>query len=118
MPTPPVPGPEEPRALSARERAILDGIEQDLDTDSPDLASAMSHLLTSTVSVPAGLVHGGLLVLALFLVLAVTGLIPAVVWALLAVLAAMVLVPWGMLRAFEWFDTDRTRDADPDHDAG
>jgi hypothetical protein len=106
MPTPSASGPDRPPALSARERAILAGIEADLDSDAPDLARAMSQSMpaTSTASVPRGLVHAALLVAALFVVMAVTGLVPPVVWALLAALAAMVLVPWGMLSAFERFD--------------
>ena len=111
---PPASGPDEPRALSARERAILADIEQDLDSSSPALARAMAQPLTSTVPMPRGLVHAGLLVGALFLVLAVTGLVPPVVWALLAALAAMVVVPWAMLRAFERLDPERRRGPDTD----
>ena len=106
MPPPPASGPDEPGALSARERAILAGIEHDLDATSPALARQMARPMTSTAPVPASVVHGSLLVLALFLVLAVSGLVPGVVWAALAVLGAMVLVPWGMLRAFERFERD------------
>jgi hypothetical protein len=104
---PPASGPDEPRALSERERAILAGIEQDLDASSPALARAMARPLTGTVPLPRGVARAGLLVAALFLVLAVTGLVPPVVWALLAALAAMVVVPWVMLRAFERLDPDR-----------
>jgi Flp pilus assembly protein TadB len=119
MPTPPASGPDRPPALSARERAILAGIEADLDSDAPDLARAMSQAMpqpmpvTSTAAVPRGLVHAAMLVAALFVVLAVTGLVPPVVWALLAALAAMVLVPWVMLRAFERFDPGPERDPEP-----
>lgn len=114
MPTPPASGPDRPPALSARERAILAGIEADLDSDAPDLARAMSQAMpvTSTATVPRGLVQATLLVGALFVVLAVTGLVPPVVWALLAALSAMVLVPWVMLRAFERFDPGPERNPD------
>jgi hypothetical protein len=104
---PPAPGPDEPPALSARERAILADIERELDSSSPALARAMTEPLTGTVPVPRSLVHAGLLVAGLFLVLAVTGLVPAVVWALLGAFAAMVVVPWVMLSAFEWLDPER-----------
>lgn len=99
--------PDRPRGLSERERAILAGIEQDLDSASPDLARAMARPMTTTVTLPRGVVRGTLLVAALFLVLAVAGLVPVVVWALLGALASMVLVPWLMLRAFDRFDRDR-----------
>jgi hypothetical protein len=114
MPTPPASGPDRPPALSARERAILAGIEADLDSDAPDLARAMSQAIpvTSTATVPRGLHQAALLVGALFVVLAVTGLVPPVVWALLAALSAMVIVPWVMLRAFERFDPGPERDPD------
>ncbi len=114
MPTPPASGPDRPPALSARERAILAGIEADLDSDAPDLARAMSQAMhvTSTATVPRGLVQAALIVAALFVGLAVTGLVPPVVWALLAALSAMVLVPWVMLRAFERFDPGPERNPD------
>jgi hypothetical protein len=113
--SPPTPGPDEPPPLSAHEREILAGIEQDLDTNSPALARAMAQPLTSTVPLPRRMVHAGYLAAALFLVLAVTGLVPAVVWALLAALAAMVVIPWVMLRAFERLDPGRNTDRDPGH---
>ena len=106
MPAPPPSGPDEPRALSERERAILAGIEHDLDSSSPALARAMSRPRTSTAAVPVGLLHGGFLLIGLFLVLAVSGQVPATLWALIAVLGAMVLIPWGLLRLFEHFDRD------------
>jgi hypothetical protein len=37
-------------------------------------------------------------------VLAVAGLVPGVVWALLAVVGSMIVVPWAMLWAFERFE--------------
>ena len=106
MPPPPASGPDRPAALSAHERAVLADIEHDLDASSPALARQMARPMTSTTTLPFGLVHSGLLVLALFLVLAVAGLVPGVVWAAVAVLAAMVLVPWVMLRAFEMFERE------------
>jgi VIT1/CCC1 family predicted Fe2+/Mn2+ transporter len=106
MSPPPPSGPEEPRALSERERAILADIEQDLDRSSPALARAMSRPMTSSIATSAGLVHGGFFLIGVFLVLAVSGMIPAALWAVIAVLGAMVLVPWGMLRLFEHFDRD------------
>jgi hypothetical protein len=36
-------------------------------------------------------------------------MIPAALWVLIAVLAAMVLVPWGMLRLVEHVDRDPDR---------
>jgi hypothetical protein len=112
MPTPSASGPDETPPLSERERAILAEIEQDLTVDAPALARAMSRPMTTTIPVPHGVVQIGVLVAALLLVLAVTGLIPAVVWALIAVFAAMVLVPWLMLRTFERFDSGQDSDRD------
>jgi hypothetical protein len=106
MPTPSAPGPDEPDALSARERAILDGIEHDLDASSPALARQMARPATQAPPIPAGVVEAAFLITSLFVVLAVAGLVPGVVWALLAVLAAMVVVPWVMLRAFERFERE------------
>jgi hypothetical protein len=106
-------GPDRPRALSERERAILAGIEQDLDADSPELARAMAQAVTTTAAVPPGLVRGGLLVAALFAVLAVAGLVPAAVWALLGAVASMVLVPWVMLGVFDRLDRRRDGPAEP-----
>lgn len=100
MPPPSAPDPNE-RALSERERAILADIEHDLDASAPALARAMASPMTRTAPLPAGLVEGGFLAVSLFLVLAAAGLVPGVVWALLGVVAAMVGVPWVMLRAFE-----------------
>jgi hypothetical protein len=106
MPPPPAPGPDEPRALSAREREILAGIEHDLDSSTPGLAREMARPMTAVPPVPAGVVEAGFLILSLFVVLAVAGLVPGVVWALLAVIGSMIVVPWVMLRAFEKFERD------------
>ncbi len=109
MPQPSAPGPDESRALSARERQILADIEHDLDSSSPALAREMARLTTTctrTPPVPAGVVDAAFLIVSLFLVLAVAGLVPGVVWALLAVIGAMVIVPWVMLRAFEKFERE------------
>jgi Protein of unknown function (DUF3040) len=106
MPQPSAPGPDESRALSAREQAILAGIERDLVASSPALAREMARLMTPTPPMPAGIVEAGFVVLSLFLVLAVAGLVPGAVWALLAVIGAMVVVPWMMLRAFERFERE------------
>jgi Flp pilus assembly protein TadB len=107
MPQPSTPGPDDSRALSARERQILADIEHDLDASSPALAREMARLTTTrTPPVPAGVVDAAFLIVSLFLVLAVAGLVPGVVWALLAVIGAMVIVPWVMLRAFEKFERE------------
>jgi hypothetical protein len=100
------PDPDEPRALSAREREILAGIEHDLEASSPALAQEMARPVTQSPPVPAGVVEAAFLIVSLFLVLAVAGLVPGVVWALLAVIGAMVVVPWVMLRAFEKFERE------------
>jgi Protein of unknown function (DUF3040) len=106
MPPPSAPGPGESRGLSARERAILADIEHDLDASAPALAREMARPMTRTAPVPAGVVEAGFLIVSLFLVLAVAGLVPGVVWALLVVIGAMVVVPWAMLRAFEKFERE------------
>lgn len=101
MPTPPASSPDEQPALSAREREILAGIEHDLDRSAPGLAREMAGPLTAAPPVPAGVVEAGFGILSLFVVLAAAGLVPAVVWALLAVIGSMIVVPWVMLRAFD-----------------
>jgi hypothetical protein len=106
MPQPSAPGPDESRALSAREQAILAGIERDLVASSPALAREMTRLITHTPPVPAGVVEAGFVVISLFLVLAVSGLVPGTVWAVLAVIGTMVVVPWMMLRTFERFERE------------
>ena len=109
---PPDSGPDEPRALSPREREILAGIEHDLDTSAPGLAREMAQPVTAAPPVPAGAVEAGFLILSLFVVLAVAGLVPGVVWALLAVIGSMIVVPWVMLRAFEKFERGPDTDSD------
>jgi hypothetical protein len=106
MRQPSAPGPDESRALSAREQAILAGIERDLVASSPALAREMARLMPHTPPVPAGVVEARFLVLSLFLVLAMSGLVPGVVWTLLAVIGAMMVVPWMMLRTFERFERE------------
>jgi DUF3040 family protein len=108
---PPASNPDEPPDLSAREREILAGIEHDLDASAPRLALEMARPMTTAPPVPAGLVEAGFLILSLFLVLAVAGLVPGVVWALLAVIGSMIVVPCGLLWAFDRFERD-TRNGD------
>ena len=103
---PPASGPDEPPALSAREREILAGIERDLDASAPRLAREMARPITAgpitaARPVPAGAVEAGFLVLSVFLVLAAAGLVPGVVWALLAVVGSMIIAPWLVLRTVE-----------------
>jgi hypothetical protein len=86
--------------------AILAGIERGLVASSPALAREMARLTTPTPPVPGGVVEAGFVVLSLFLVLAVSGLVPGAVWALLAVIGAMVVVPWMILRTFERFERE------------
>jgi hypothetical protein len=104
MPPPPAPGPDEPPALSAREREILAGIEHDLHASAPRLAREMARPMPAAPGVPAGVVEAGFGIVSLVVVLAVAGLVPAVGWALLAVVGSVVAVPWVMLRAFERFE--------------
>jgi Protein of unknown function (DUF3040) len=104
MPPPPASNPDEPPALSGREREILAAIEHDLDASAPRLAREMARPMATAPPVPAGAVEAGFLVISLFVVLGVAGLVPAVVWALLAVIGAMVVVPWAMLRVFERYE--------------
>jgi DUF3040 family protein len=101
MPPPPASNPDEPPALSGREREILAAIEHDLDASAPRLAREMARPMTTAPPVPAGAVEAGFLIISLFLVLGVAGLVPAVVWALLAVIGTMIVVPWAMLWALE-----------------
>ena len=106
MSPPSAPGPGEPRALSARERAILAAIEHDLDASAPALARKMTRLKTRRGPATSRLAERGLLAAALLVVLTAAGLVPAAVWPVLAVLGSLVLVPWAMLRAFERFERD------------
>lgn len=102
---PPASDPDEPPPpLSSREREILERIEHDLDASAPGLAREMARPTTAAPPVPAGVVETGFLILSLFVVLAAAGLVPGVVWALLAVIGSMIIVPWVMLRAFERFE--------------
>jgi hypothetical protein len=110
MPPPPAQGPDEPPALSARERAILAGIEHDLEASAPRLAQEMARPLIAAPRVRTDVVEAGFLILSLFVVLAVAGLVPAVVWALVAVIGSMIVVPWVMLRAFEKLEPKPDRD--------
>ena len=101
MPPPPAPGPDEPPGLSPREREILAGIEHHLDASAPGLAREMARPLTAAPPVPPGVVEAGFGILSLFAVLAVAGLVPGVVWAALAIIGSMIVVPWAMLWGFE-----------------
>jgi hypothetical protein len=44
--------------------------------------------------------------------------VPGIVWALLAVVASMVVVPWAMLRAFERLERDPHGDTTQSDDPG
>jgi hypothetical protein len=118
MPPPPASGPDEPPALSRREREILAGIEHDLDASAPGLAREMARPTTAAPPVLAGVVEAGFLILSLFVVLAVAGLVPGVVWALLAVIGSMIVVPWVMLWAFEKLERDPQGDITDSDDPG
>jgi hypothetical protein len=100
MPPPPASGPDEPPGLSSREREILAGIENHLDASAPGLAREMARPLTAAPPVPPGVVEAGFGILSLFAVLAVAGLVPGVVWAALAIMTSMIVVPWVMLWGF------------------
>ena len=119
MPPPPASGPDEPRGLSPREREILAGIEHHLDASAPGLAREMARPTTAARPLPPGVVEAGFLTLSLFVVLAVAGLVPGVVWAALAIIGAMIVVPWVMLRGFERLEReprlDDTQRDDPGH---
>lgn len=101
MPPPPASNPDEPPALSGREREILAAIEHDLDASAPRLAREMAHPTATARPVPAGAVEAAFLIVSVLAVLAAAGLVPTIVWALLAVIGTMIVVPWGMLWAIE-----------------
>jgi hypothetical protein len=109
MSSPMVPGPGESSGLSPWEREILAGIERDLEAESPRLAREMAQL-TAAAPVPPGVVETGFLVVSFVLVLAVAGLVPAVVWAFLAVISCVVVVPWVLLRVLEKLDPPSSDD--------
>ena len=96
-------GPDEPAELSAREKKILEGIEDDILTADPTLARKM----TRTARPKPGsrwCRHGALLLAALIILIIAAAVLPPTWWGVLGLLTTLLLVPWILL-----FPTNRSR---------
>ena len=89
-------GPDEPPELSAREKKILQGIEDDILTADPTLARQMTRaagpLPRSAWRATAR--HGALLLAALIILITAAAVLPPTWWGVLGLLTALLLVPW------------------------
>ena len=99
------PGPDEPGELSAREKKILEGIEDDMLTADPTLAHQMTRAAWPK---PGGrwraaARHGALLIAALIILIIATAALPPTWWGILGLLTTVLLVPWILL-----FPTNRS----------
>jgi Flp pilus assembly protein TadB len=98
-------GPDEPGELSAREKKILDRIEDDMLTADPTLAHQMTPAAWPR---PGGrwraaARHGALLIAALIILIIAAAALPPTWWAVLGLLTTVLLVPWILL-----FPADRS----------
>ena len=101
-------GPDEPGELSAREKKILEGIEDDMLTADPALARGLTGANRPRPG-PRGWAaarHGVLLILALTALIVAAAVMPSDWWHVLGLLTTLLLVPWILL-----FPTDH-----PDQD--
>lgn len=94
-------GPDQPGELSAREKKILDGIEDDMLTADPTLAQQMTRAAWSRCRAAAR--HGALLIAALIILIIAAAVLPPTWWAVLGLLTTLLLVPWILL-----FPADRS----------
>lgn len=101
MTAPSTPDPEhQPSTLSARERALLAGIESDLTRADPALARKLARRLPATAArawSPISASQLGWLLAALMILILAATLLPPSWWALLAVITVGLLVPWMLL---------------------
>lgn len=97
----PEPGPDDqPSTLSARERALLAGIESDLTRADPALARKLARRLPATAArdwSPISAGQLGWLLAALVILILTAVLLPPSWWALLAVITVVLVVPWMLL---------------------
>lgn len=102
MTAPSTPGPDnEPTALSARERAILAGIETDLTEADPALAQNLASYAPTGMWGWPSIRKVGWLVPVLVVIIVSAALLPPSWWALLAVIIVVLVVPWMLLCAIE-----------------
>ena len=99
MTAPPTPGPDDASALSLREQAILDRIEDDFREIDPGHQHTLAAGVGAWSPISAG--QGALLVLALVLLTVTAALLPASWWVLLAPLTVMLLGQWMVLCAIQ-----------------
>jgi Flp pilus assembly protein TadB len=98
-------GPDEPGELSAREKKILEGIEDDILTADPNLARKMTRAARPKPASPwrATARHGALLLAALIILIIAAAVLPPTWWGALGLLTTLLLVPWILL-----FPTNRS----------
>jgi len=99
------PGPDEPGELSAREKKILEGIEDDILTADPNLARKMTRAARPKPASPWRTTarHGALLLAALIILIIAAAVLPPTWWGVLGLLTTLLLVPWILL-----FPTNRS----------
>jgi Flp pilus assembly protein TadB len=92
-------GPDEPGELSAREKKILEGIEDDMLTADPALARHMTRadLPRAGTRWRAAARHGALLIAALIILVIAAAVLPSTWWGVLGLLTTLLLVPWILL---------------------
>ena len=98
-------GPDEPGELSAREKKILEGIEDDMLTADPTLAHQMTRAAWPKPGARwrAAARHGALLIAALIILIIASAILPPTWWGVLGLLTIVLLVPWILL-----FPTNRS----------
>ena len=98
-------GPDEPGELSAREKKILEGIEDDMLTADPTLAHQMTRAAWPKPGARwrAAARHGALLIAALVILIIASAILPPTWWGVLGLLTIVLLVPWILL-----FPTNRS----------
>ena len=98
-------GPDEPGELSAREKKILEGIEDDMVTADPRLARQMTRAAWPEAGTRWWLAvrHGAFLIAALIILVIAAAVLPPTWWGVLGLLTTLLLVPWILL-----FPTNRS----------
>jgi hypothetical protein len=89
-------GPDQPGEMSAREKKILDGIEDDMLTADPILAHQMTRAAWPRPGARwrAAARHCALLIAALIILIIAAAVLPPTWWAVLGLLTTVLLVPW------------------------
>ncbi len=91
------PGPDDPGGLSPDEQKILAEIEDEIHTTDPTLARRLANAHRSGAELRAIARHGVLLVAALVVLMVSAVVLPTHLMGLLALLTALLLVPWILL---------------------